>query len=208
MIDENRECPTADTLCVTITVSYNDSGIQKTTIAQACQGFVKWIINDDDERCKTTACFAVVESINCVSSENGVIKNGNLSCPSVDSYCTTITLNYNDTASGLAYINKRQGCENAIIWSANGKKFKCVMVGDFKYMDKKNPNIELGSAICCNTSLCNRDVSKAFVAVPKIAVDAPKIVVDAQKPEYNSATTNYPFIEFFVFLVSVPFFFV
>uniref|UniRef100_A0AC35GAT0 Uncharacterized protein n=1 Tax=Panagrolaimus sp. PS1159 TaxID=55785 RepID=A0AC35GAT0_9BILA len=71
------------------------------------------------------------------------------------------------------------------------------MVGDFKYMDKKNPDIELGSASCCETDLCNDETQKPVDDV---------FVVDAPKSVYNSATKNYSLIGFFIFLVSVPFF--
>uniref|UniRef100_A0A914QEH5 UPAR/Ly6 domain-containing protein n=1 Tax=Panagrolaimus davidi TaxID=227884 RepID=A0A914QEH5_9BILA len=138
------------------------------------------------------AYFNVVKSINCVSSENGVIKNENLSCPLIDSYCATVTLKHNDTASGLVYINKRQGCGNEVRWTAHGTKYKCDYVGNSKYSELKDHNIELASASCCDTDLCNGD--------------APKIVVDAPKAVYNSATKSYSLVGFFIFLVSVPFF--
>uniref|UniRef100_A0AC35G9D4 Uncharacterized protein n=1 Tax=Panagrolaimus sp. PS1159 TaxID=55785 RepID=A0AC35G9D4_9BILA len=66
-------------------------------------------------------------------------------------------------------------------------------------MDLKNPNIEVGSASCCDTDLCNDDAPKSVSDIPKLVGDAPKSV-------YNSATKNYSLIGFFIFLVSVPFF--
>uniref|UniRef100_A0AC35G9Q4 UPAR/Ly6 domain-containing protein n=1 Tax=Panagrolaimus sp. PS1159 TaxID=55785 RepID=A0AC35G9Q4_9BILA len=123
--------------------------------------------------------FAVVESINCVSAENGVIKDGNFSCPSIDTLCVTVTLKYDEQSSGLLYINKRQGCENATTWTVNGIVNKCNIAGNLTFEK------DLGSASCCDKNLCNND-TPFFV--------------------YNSAAKNYSFIGFFVFLVSVSFF--